>query len=151
MADEILGHSGAKAQRTIRPASMSVHSFEKYRLMLIRSHTELGIQLIGLGPHFQRHTADNQEVTSDSFAGFSCFGNKCGQLGNSSNRITYIRRIKRKASINRVDVAVDKARQKSLSMQINFLRILVRYSRDLRRIADGDDLVVTNHDGFGVW
>src|SRR5690348_7945600 len=99
--------------------------------MFIRSRTELGIQLIHLGPHFEWHTVTNQEVASHSFAGPPCFGNKCGQLWNRLNRIAYIRRTKRKASINRVDVAVDQARQKRLSMQIYFLGVLVSHSLDV--------------------
>src|SRR6202521_4988680 len=150
MTDEILGHSSAKAQRPIRPAGMSVHSPKEYRLVFIRSGAELGIQLVDLGPYQERATGDDQDVSSHCFAGFSCFADKGGQLDDRVNRIAHIRRIKRNAASNRVDMAVDKPRQERLSLQINFLGVPVGRSRDVGRVADGDDLVSANHNGFGV-
>src|SRR6266481_4308877 len=150
MADEILGHPGAKPQRPVRPAGMSVHSLKVYRLVFIRSGAELSIQLVDLEPDQQRQAADDQDVSSHCFTGFSCFGDKGGQLGDRVNRIAHIRRIKRNAAINRVDMAVDKPRQERLSLQINFLSVPFGRSRDVGRVADGDDLVSTNHNGFGV-
>src|SRR4029077_13891057 len=47
-------------------------------------------------------------------------------------------------------MAVDKPGQERLSLQINPLSAPFGRSRDVGRVADGGDLVSTDHNGFGV-
>src|SRR6266852_160492 len=140
---EIPADASAFQQRAICPARVTIHTAEKNSLVFAGTSVELAIEFIDVGPGLQRQAENFQNVAAHSASGLFRLGREGRKLVERFEILTDLRRNQIDASFDGMAVGIDETGKKGLALEVHALGAF-------GKIADTNDLVAANSDGFGV-